>query len=242
MEKQEIYHALNKSYFSEQCDEMEVLNKLRPIFNRSHIFVDIGASLGQYTKFANENMQDGRIYCLEADPVRFEELERNCQEWGKDSRNSLSPIHAAASDTEKPLTFYSTMSNVSGGLFKRDNVSQDNWTQFNVQGLTLDSLMENTIPDFIKIDVEGSELRVLRGAEKILKAGKTKFLIEIHSWPDPEGQKNPNEVYAYMRGFGYVETSLYGKLLFQKPNNLDVRYIMRRIFVNIPKKILRFFS
>jgi FkbM family methyltransferase len=242
MEKQEIYNALNRAYFSEQCDEMEVLNALRPLFQKSRLFVDIGASLGQYTKFANENMQDGEIYCLEADPVRFEELERNCKEWGEKSRNLFSPVHAAASDTKDLLTFYSTMSNVSGGLFKRDNVSQDNWKQFSVQGITLDSLMGEDVPDIVKIDVEGSELRVLRGAENILKKGKTKFLIEIHSWPDPEGQKNPNEVYEYMKNFGYIERSLYGKLLFEKKNKWDIRYIMRRIFINIPRRLLRLIS
>jgi hypothetical protein len=36
-------------------------------------------------------------------------------------------------------------------------------------------------PDVIKIDVEGAELLVLRGARKTLQEGKPRVLLEVHS-------------------------------------------------------------
>lgn len=47
---------------------------------------------------------------------------------------------------------------------------------------TLDRMAEKYgIPDFVKIDVEGNESKVLEGAKQVLKAGKTFFLIELHN-------------------------------------------------------------
>ncbi|GAG16205.1 unnamed protein product, partial [marine sediment metagenome] len=47
--------------------------------------------------------------------------------------------------------------------------------------------------------------------------GETKFLIEVHSWADPEGQKNAEEVYNFMKSFGYQPVNYYGRALFVKP-------------------------
>ena len=47
---------------------------------------------------------------------------------------------------------------------------------------TADSLVDELgLPDFMKVDTEGHEVRVLRGAAKILQDGRTDFLIEFHS-------------------------------------------------------------
>ncbi len=51
--------------------------------------------------------------------------------------------------------------------------------------ITLDTLARQIgiMPDFLKVDVEGSELRTLRGAAEIVRAGKTRILIEMHIIP-----------------------------------------------------------
>lgn len=47
---------------------------------------------------------------------------------------------------------------------------------------TLDTLTaEYGIPDFVKIDTEGHELRILNGAPRLLKTGQTGWMIEFHS-------------------------------------------------------------
>ena len=43
-------------------------------------------------------MTNGKIYAIEADPIRFKELERNCKKWERMSSNKIIPIHAAVSD------------------------------------------------------------------------------------------------------------------------------------------------
>jgi FkbM family methyltransferase len=54
--------------------------------------------------------------------------------------------------------------------------------EITVPCVSLDTLAEaEGIPDFVNMDVEGSELHVLQGAPKVLAAGRTQWLIEFHS-------------------------------------------------------------
>ena len=55
----------------------------------------------------------------------------------------------------------------------------------------------NGIPSFMKIDVEGHELRVLMGAQETIKKHKPAILIEIHDFTEE------NEVHVYLKSLGY---------------------------------------
>ncbi len=214
-DKDKIYERLNKCYFSEECHEKEVIEHLPEILNGARTFVDIGASLGQYTFYANKCMQGAQIFAIEANPIRFEELKRNCSKWELLSTNRLTPLFAAASDKDGRETFYVTNSPTTGALFKRDlSAGSVDWHPTTVDCVRLDSLFRDSSPDVVKIDVEGAELRVLKGATRILREGRTKFLIEVHGGADPKGQKDPEEVFRFMESFGYARLSFYGRSLF----------------------------
>lgn len=227
MEKNEIYRVLNEDYFGRASDEGHVFGQIEVLVRESRHFVDIGASLGQYTRFACRVMKPGsQVTAFEADPIRFEELQRNCVNWGRGLGVSLRPRFGALTDREGPVRFHTTRSQTSGGLFERPNVDAV-WTQIEVPGYSLDSLFSQSPPDFVKIAVEGAELRVLHGAQAILRAHKTIFFIEVHNWSDPEGQGNRQQVFAYMRERGYHCASLSGKFLFH-PDKKTARQFATR--------------
>jgi hypothetical protein len=52
------------------------------------------------------------------------------------------------------------------------------------EGTTIDAFSESRSlnPDVIKIDVEGAEGQVLRGADRFLSARRGRLLIEVHPW------------------------------------------------------------
>ena len=220
MEKEQVYNILNKCYFSENMHEKEIIDDLPSLLQGVNSFVDIGSSLGQYVFFANKYIKNGTIFAIEPDPIRYEELERNCKKWETQfmNNNKLIAINGAVAEEDCEITFYSTDNSMSGGLFPHKSRSNVNWDEIMVKGLKLDNLFKEDAPDFVKMDVEGVELRVLKGARKILKNGRTNFLIELHGWVDPEGQKNKNEVYKFLEEFGYRPVKVYEntRVLFVK--------------------------
>jgi len=223
MDKIDIYETLNRSYFSNEMDEKEVIQHLPILLKSTKTFVDIGASLGQYTYFANQQMRNGKIVAIEADPIRYEKLSSNVTKWMISSTNEIRCIKGAVSDEVGRTSFYTTNSNVSGGLFKHDlahlhDVAKSNvaWSEIKVDSFTLDCLFQNEFPECIKIDVEGSELRVLKGSQNILEKGTPLLLIEIHNWTDPKSLGNRKNVSEYLKHFGYNSTNFFGKTLFSK--------------------------
>jgi FkbM family methyltransferase len=248
LEKEQIYKILNEAYFSENMDEKYVLKHLPDLLKAVRIFIDIGASLGQYTFYVNQMMHHSKIYAIEADPIRFEKLKSNCTQWQKNSTNQIECIKGAISDSDGKLTFFSTESNVSGGLFKHEiaekNLPGDKkteWTEIEVDSFTLDNKFKDQLPDLIKLDVEGSELRVLKGCKKILQEGNCVFLVELHSWVDPEGQSSAAEVIEFMNKFNYKRYNFYGKSLFLQhiPTQLWLKLKIYTFIYKVKRRIFK---
>lgn len=231
MEKGKIYEMLNRAYFSEDMHERDTIERFPQLLRSATTFVDIGASLGQYTYHASRCMKGGRIIAAEPDPVRFERLAQNCLQWGAESGNTIEPVQGAICDVDGTVAFYITNSPVSGGLFRHDISEAKNgkeavvWEEIRVPSYRLDTLLTEelpdhtqrfTMPDLVKIDVEGSESRVLAGCPRLLSEGKTNFLIEIHKWSDPQGQTLGKDVFKFMRSHGYYGMNIGGRILFVK--------------------------
>ncbi len=62
---------------------------------------------------------------------------------------------------------------------------------FEVRSITLDCFCSESrvIPDLIKIDVEGAELLVLRGAERLLEEFHPALIVGVHPYWLPRSQK-----------------------------------------------------
>ena len=223
MKPEDIYETLDQAYFSAEPHEKEMLDRLPRILPPCRVFVDVGASLDQYAFHANQCLHDSLIIAIEADPIRFDRLQSNCRKWAALSDNEIRAVQAAASDVDGQTEFFVTNSNVSGGLFKHDlsdlpvRVQESvQWQSISVRCCRLDTLLKDTSPDFVKTDVEGGELRVLKGCTRTLEEGKTRFLIEFHAWEDPQGPRDVGDVFALMKSYGYSPTDLYGKQLFTR--------------------------
>lgn len=213
MDKQEIYAILNKAYFAEDCHERQLLDNLRRLIAGATYFVDVGASLGQYTRAVSAVLRGGQILAIEADPVRHEELARNARRWADESGCHIDTLFAAISDSAGETSFFTTRSNVSGGLFPHPASDSVDWHEIQVPAVTLDDVCGAHIPDFVKADIEGAELRMLKGASRILAARRTAFLLELHPWDDP-GVSDNETVLTYMRRNGYYPIDYYQHTLF----------------------------
>jgi hypothetical protein len=67
-------------------------------------------------------------------------------------------------------------------------------------------------PDLMKIDVEGAELAVLRGAERLIGRFRPSILLDTHDFLGPKHEGLHEQCLRALRDFGYsrIETDVTG--------------------------------
>ncbi len=218
---------LAKTYFSENAFDKGEFERFSKLVNGVKRFIDVGASHGVYTYHANRLLHDADIYCIEADPERYEILLENTAKWSQSSTNRIHCIAAAASDEDDreknpEITFYTTGTQISGGLFSV-NERSDDYAPRKVKLVTVDDFyVSPDVKTFVKIDVEGAELRVLKGSLKHIRGQNTVFFTEIAWWGDRDRS-----------------TSALDVLRFAYDNNLRVDRRLKSDYLLSPEKDAR---
>jgi FkbM family methyltransferase len=232
MKKNDLYKELEKQYFSDDMQEQAEIALLPKLLQGVSLFVDVGASIGQYSYHAGRILNDSRIVAIEADPVRYDKLKDLASQWQVLLGNHYEVHHAAVSNETGNIDFYVTGESLCGGLHKywkpvdRDLESRVSWTTVSVPAVTLDSLFPSEFPSLVKIDVEGAEYRVLEGAKNLMSKG-TKFLVEIHPWGDETYGKKPSDVFKILTASGYQFRRTHTHWLFEKRGRVNLFHWIR---------------
>jgi len=136
--------------------------------------VDVGANKGLTTvAVASKIGPSGRVYAFEPVPEYYRRLQANL------SRNAVQNVKAyrfALGDSIGQADYYKC--GEGSGI-----VTQDDDEKLLVKVTALDAFAEEEgldKVDLISMDCEGSELLVLKGAERTLRAGPVKLFCEIH--------------------------------------------------------------
>jgi FkbM family methyltransferase len=152
--------------------------------------------VGDHTiAYLNAVGEGGMVYAFEPSPVAMQCLLHNCASAG----DRLYPLQLALGNEFKVFPLSGNNYNYAGSYLG------NHMPVANVQMVTLDSLAEKigAIPDFIKIDIEGCELKFLRGAAKTIDKCKPVLVMEInHVALERQGDK-PEEIYEWLRVHGY---------------------------------------
>lgn len=139
--------------------------------------VDLGANHGQHARvLASRVGPGGHALLVEADPTLAADLDRGA----RDSTVPISVVNQAVGDADMPsLTFYRHPTlDQEGSLFRRADVG--GYEEIQVDGSSLDALLADLpAPRFVKIDVEGAEFSVLRGAAKLLALASPLIACEL---------------------------------------------------------------
>lgn len=133
-------------------------------------FLDVGAHYGYYALLAAHVHPSSRVIAVE--PVRetFQLLEKNLQHI---PHRTL--FNVAASDTRGRKPFQVTEASDSASFY--DHPGTRTIEHRTIETVPLDDLLEQTDVDFVKIDVEGHELAVLRGLTQTLKRSSAAALL-----------------------------------------------------------------
>lgn len=166
-----VHPAYSIATFTEE--ELEFREKYWNI-QPGEIVFDVGSSYGAYSLTATA--LGAQVYCFEPEPGVFSDLVRNIKlnNWSK-----------------KCLAFNMGLWNKPAIIDMKSYAPH--WPAQSISGdYTMDSL-DNFIKnkeinkiDWLKIDVEGAEEKVLEGAQNLLKEFHPKLIIECHNFLDPE--------------------------------------------------------
>lgn len=154
--------------------ELDLLIYIYNNFNCDR-FCDIGANIGNHSNFFSNLGSNG--WAFEPSSRNFELLKINAPKF-KLFKVALSNNVG----TEKFVTYYDSCGN-SNLLSNFDNITQ-NWGSKEIyEDVSVDKLDNFNIDSvtFIKIDVEGSELKVLNGGIETIKKFKPAICIELHT-------------------------------------------------------------
>jgi FkbM family methyltransferase len=96
-------------------------------------------------------------------------------------------------------------------------------TEVPMRVLTLDEDVERgglPAPEFVKIDVEGMELSVIRGAERTLRRHRPDLYIELHGAEDADKRRNARDVASTLWDLGYRDILHVDKLQKLTPSTI----------------------
>lgn len=143
---------------------------VRRILSQDSVVLDIGANIGLWTRSLIPYVPLGRIYSFEPSAKTFILLRANTCDF-----NNIEIVNLALSDVT------GTMGLSGGSSVLRHLTNQPKTGQEFVKVTTLDHWVEEVglkRLDFIKIDVEGAEAKVLLGAEHALRKFHPTILFE----------------------------------------------------------------
>jgi FkbM family methyltransferase len=179
--------------------EPEIIDIYKSLLQPYYIVVDIGAHMGFHT--INFAFNAKHVYAFEPQLPLYNQLRGNVFLNGLDSQ--ITCFNVGLGETNKQSSF--------GDLWKHNSLNWDgNWEVelINYGGRSLeDNLGTNEIeirtldsfnlhPHFIKMDIEGYELKALQGAQKTIETSKPILFFETF----PEMQE---EVFKFIKSLGY---------------------------------------
>lgn len=186
-----------RTFFTKEPETIEWLNKNG---NKDKSFFDIGANMGVYSVYYSK-MFDSKVFAFEPSFKNLELLTKNIK---------INSLEKKITLISNPLTNFSKISNfyqnnfiagqANATFLENDNIeTPSNFTSnskevfFKTLGFSLDTLLELKIikrPQLIKIDVDGNEVEIIKGAKNTLSTkDKIHILIETRAETEKEVEK-----------------------------------------------------
>ena len=166
-------------------------------------FIDVGAHVGGITLPAASHVgPEGRVLAIEPNPNTATVLRRNLT---KNLLKNTTVVELACLDERKRTVFYVNDSSHSGksSLSGRNAGSRQTVT---IECDTLDSIAathEVDRVDVVKIDVEGAELQVLKGMERLLKEFLPIVILEVEPTLLEAFSTAAPDLWAFLAAKGY---------------------------------------
>jgi FkbM family methyltransferase len=153
--------------------EPDKQNAFRFLLRGNSIFFDVGANVGLHSYYVARKFPQVKITAFEPLPGNAAYIRESVS---LNNFKNISVVESAVSSSEGEAYFDENKNNSMGMLVARQ-------TSLKVKLITLDNYVKqhDVYPDVLKIDVEGAESEVLKGAGHLIAKAAPSFIIELHN-------------------------------------------------------------
>lgn len=200
-------------------DYRNCLLKSIPYLPDNPLFFDVGCNINPIVEYDNqvwvENWNDDFTFlvfeyfpnakCIGFEPLHYQSYE---ERWKDDNRVQLFKLGLSDKNIKETL-YYPGDRHVLASLYLQEEfkTSNENINQVEIECKTLDTICEEeniTFIDYLKIDTEGAEFKILKGSENLILNKRIKFIQFEYDLPDntiPE----VGQICNFLKFYGYNE-------------------------------------
>ena len=212
--------------------EHQLLEKAQSL-NLEGVYIDIGANIGNHSVYFNRFCNATKVYSFEIDEAIFSILKNNMEHNCEDGTYHLGDIGIL---DKKGFVDLSDTNHLNAGMTKIVNIEG---THREVD--TLDNVMQGVDNiALIKMDVEGFELDIIRGAQHILETQSPVIFAELATKAEFKDFKRAVAKFGYATDMvNYAATPTY---LFQKasiPVGTKAKQSAKRLYWGLKDKLTK---
>jgi FkbM family methyltransferase len=193
----------------------EIWDSISPDLREGSVFLDVGAHIGYFSmKAAIKVGKTGHVLAFEPNPETLKLLRENVK---ANQAGNVIVEAVACTDREQVLTLYAAARiNTGASSLARQNAAisvEEAPRPYVVRGRPIDDVVRElnlARVDAMKIDVEGAEVSVLRGASATLRRFHPKVVVEVVAQQLASFQTTPEEVASVFREAGYHRSKPVG--------------------------------
>lgn len=210
---------ISKSIRNNEVWEPHLHTIFNKFINKSSIVVECGCHIGSHTvKLAS--LCD-KLYGFEPMPVTYELLCNNMKL--NEIKNTVIYNKGVADKNGRTKYSWIPSTNIGGSGLENNPMGKPNWIDttsenIEVELITIDSLNLNKL-DFMKIDVEGYESLVIKGALETIKKCKPVIIMEV--WANHHGSVDMDftkKTFQELLDVGYSVANVSGPDFLFTPN------------------------
>jgi FkbM family methyltransferase len=199
-------------------------------YKQGLVVYDIGANIGEFARFSARFPSVSEVYCFEPGKKVFWELRNRTEKF-----RNIKCYQLALGDKNGRQKMYVNAFSVSSSMLPMESIHMEEFPQSRdiyeeeVQVVTLKQAVDehNLLPpDFIKMDVQGFEDRVIRGGENIVKMSRY-CMLELSLTRLYEGSLLIDEVNSLMRRLGFRLVKIVGKVVGKSGEILQLDGVYR---------------
>ena len=210
------YQIIRTSAFDAVSDDP--FQEMRRLFASTPVttIFDVGAHHGHVSLSFRRLFPHSTVYAFEPFPESFERLSRNTA-----ADPLIQPLKFGLADVEGARLFSSNASSATNSLFESDNRGAETWGPGLLETDRRISLPFSTIDrfvvdrnirsiDILKLDVQGAEYLVLKGAEQLLAQSRIKLIYsEVITQPTYRNQEPLHQVLRMFHDYGFLLHNVY---------------------------------